>query len=51
MELAVANDKVEVRREDRCLVCGQASAGPLCQECEHAGLNSRQFAKLFWDEA
>lgn len=38
--------------ESRCVVCGAQVAGAyLCKGCEQRGLNSRQFAELFWDEA
>jgi hypothetical protein len=38
--------------EYRCIVCmTQIAKGQLCEACERRGLDSRQFAELFWEEA
>jgi hypothetical protein len=52
MELVSAKHIDFPSAEPRCVVCGTRIAlAYLCKGCEQRGLDSRQFAELFWDEA
>lgn len=52
MELASAKQDLHAGKEDRCVLCtAPLTSGYLCESCERRGLNSRQYAEFFWDEA
>jgi len=52
MELAIAKVRRNVVEDRHCLVCATwISAGAVCEACTRRGLNSRQYAELFWEEA
>lgn len=39
-------------REHHCVVCEtRLRSGYLCEACERHGLDSLQYAELFWEEA
>ena len=51
MQLATPKPK-EREANTQCVICAAwGASGGVCEACARRGIDSRQFADLFWDEA
>jgi hypothetical protein len=52
MHMANSKPREQEANDAQCVICATwLRSGYVCEACARRGLDSRQFAEIFWDEA